>query len=389
MAQTSEGKPKKMQKSASPTVAELRFMLYRIRRSPLSLVGVFIIVFFALIAISAPIIAPRPAWDITATVDRGNPFLLPEYTGYSTPLPPSPTFPFGLTTYQYDIYYACIWGTITAFRVGITVVGLSLLIGLTIGILAGYYGGWIDEVLMRLTDVVFAFPGLVLAIVFVSVLPNTLIIGVALILPIIAVILSLITISNLAFSGARITSVRSLIWLIGTVVAIFLSVAVLARILPNIGIGLGLAKLDKVLLALTIVGWPGYTRVIRGEVLRTRTEDYIEAAKASGCSDLRIMGRHILPNAIYPILILASLDIGGVVLTAAALSFLGIGAPPNYADWGQLVQKSETYIGIAGELGFYWYIWIIPGAFLFIFCLGWNLLGDAIRDILDPTLRRR
>jgi peptide/nickel transport system permease protein len=386
MANTSNEKSKKIEKATSPAMAELKFMLYRIRRSPLSLVGVVIIVFFAIMAASAPILAPKPAWDVTKISDA---FMIPRASWYSTPSPPSVAYPFGLTTEQYDIYYGCVWGTITAFRVGITVVGLSLLIGLTVGILAGYYGGLIDEVLMRLTDIVFAFPGLVLAIVFVAVLPSTLTIGVAYFLPIIAVILSIITISNLAFSRARITSRRSMAWLISTAVAIVLTVAVLANYLPNIGFGLSLAKLDKVLIALTVVGWPGYTRVIRGEVLRTRTEDYIEAAKASGCSDIRIMSRHILPNAIYPILILASLDIGGVVLTAAALSFLGIGAPPNYADWGQLVQKSENYLAQAGSLGTYWYIWVIPGAFIFIFCLGWNLLGDAIRDILDPTLRRR
>jgi peptide/nickel transport system permease protein len=386
MAKTSKEKPRKIQKAESPTVAELKFMLYRIRRSPLSLAGVVIIVFFAIMAASAPILAPKPSWDITKVTD---PFMIPRASWVYNPSPPSATYPFGLTTEQYDIYYACVWGSITAFRVGITVVGLSLLIGLTVGILAGYYGGLIDEVLMRFTDIMFAFPGLVLAIVFVSVLPTTMNLGVAYVLPIIAVILSLITISNLVFSRARIASLRSMVWLISTVVAIFLSVAVLASYLPNIGVGISLAKLDKVLLALTLVGWPGYTRVIRGEVLRTRTEDYIEAAKASGCSDLRIMIRHIVPNAIYPILILASLDIGGVVLTAAALSFLGIGAPLNYADWGQLVQKSESYIATAGQLSTYWYIWVIPGAFIFVFCLGWNLLGDAIRDILDPTLRRR
>ncbi|MGB8779646.1 MAG: ABC transporter permease [Candidatus Bathyarchaeia archaeon] len=386
MAKTSEKKPEKIEKAASPTMAELKFMLYRIRRSPLSLVGVFIIVFFVIMAASAPILAPKPSWDITKVRD---PFTIPRSSWFSVPTPPSATSPFGLTVDNYDIYYACVWGSITAFRVGIIVVGLSLLIGLTIGILAGYYGGLIDEVLMRFTDIIFAFPGLVLAIVFVAVLPDNLILGVAYILPIIAVVLSLITISNLAFSRARITSLRSMAWLISAVVAILLSVAVLASYLPNIGFGLSLGKLDKVLIALTLVGWPGYTRVIRGEVLRTKNEDYIEAAKASGSSDIRIMVRHIVPNAIYPILILASLDIGGVVLTAAALSFLGIGAPTNYADWGQLVQKSQDYIGQAGALGLYWYIWIIPGAFIFIFCLGWNLLGDAVRDILDPTLRRR
>jgi len=386
MAKTSGKNTKKIEKGTSPTIAELKFMLYRIRRSPLSLVGVVIIVFFAIVAASAPIIAPKPAWDLTKISD---PFMIPRATWFSMPVAPSSAYPFGLTVDNYDIYYGCIWGTITAFRVGITVVALSLLIGLTVGILAGYYGGLVDEVLMRFTDIIFAFPGLVLAIVFVSVLPNTMTFGVAYFLPIIALVLSLITISNLAFSRARITSLRSMLWLVSAVVAIVLSVAVLENYLPNVGFGLSFGKLDKVLIALTLVGWPGYTRVIRGEVLRTRTEDYVEAAKASGSSDIRIMLRHIVPNAIYPILILASLDIGGVVLTAAALSFLGIGAPPNYADWGQLVQRSQGYITQAGALGLYWYIWVIPGAFVFVFCLGWNLLGDAIRDILDPTLRRR
>jgi peptide/nickel transport system permease protein len=118
-----------------------------------------------------------------------------------------------------------------------------------------------------------------------------------------------------------------------------------------------------------------------------KQEDYVEAAKAVGCSDARVIFRHILPNAIYPLLIMASLDIGAIVLSAAALSFLGLGAPPGYADWGQMINFSRAWIAVKGN--YYWFTWLIPGLFIFTFVLGWNLLGDAFRDVFDPTLRRR
>jgi peptide/nickel transport system permease protein len=121
-------------------------------------------------------------------------------------------------------------------------------------------------------------------------------------------------------------------------------------------------------------------------VLRVKIEDYIEAARASGASDLRIMGRHVLPNAIYPIIIVASLDIGSIVLFVAALSFLGLGAPPNYADWGQLINQAGNWVSYGVQ---YWWTFIFPGLFITLFCLGWNLLGDAFRDILDPLYRRK
>jgi len=209
----------------------------------------------------------------------------------------------------------------------------SLAIGLFIGCIAGYYGGIIDELMMRFTDIIFAFPGLVLAMAFYMALPDKLTI---------------------------------LQW------------------------SVTFTALDKVLVALTVVGWPSYTRVIRGEILRVRTEDYIEAAKAVGCSDFRVIMRHILPNAMYPIVIIASLDIGAIVLTSAALSFLGIGAPKGYADWGQLIALSRNWIfGDIGNPLKYWHVFVIPGIFIFTFVLGWNLLGDAFRDILDPTIRRK
>jgi peptide/nickel transport system permease protein len=312
--------------SIAPRKKELKFMLTRIKKSPLSIVGTSIIVFYIALAILAPLLAPPwPGRD---------PMLIPRKEYLIDPKPPSPEHIFGTTQGSYDIYYGSVWGTITAFQVGIVVVGISLIIGLIIGTLAGYYGGILDELMMRLTDIFLAFPGLVLCIALLIALPSKL----------------------------TILELGSLKW------------------------SLILSPLDKLLLALAIVGWPSYCRVIRGEVMRIKAEDYIQASRAVGCSDFRIITRHILPNSIYPILIMASLDIGAIVLTAAALSFLGLGSPTGYADWGQLISLSKSYIEVSLA---YWYTYIIPGVFIFTFVLGWNLLGDAFRDILDPMLRRR
>jgi peptide/nickel transport system permease protein len=296
----------------APSLKESKFMLSRIRKSPLSTMGITIIMFYAAVAVLAPVLAPPVHTD---------PYIIPRERFFPTPQPPSERHPFGTAEDQYDIYYGVIWGTRTAFRIGIWVVAASLAIGLALGCISGYYGSVLDELLMRFTDIIFAFPGLILAMAFV------------------------------------------------------------------VALGPGL---DNVLLALVLVGWPSYTRLIRGEILRIKQEDYVEAAKAVGCSDLRIIIRHILPNAVYPILIVATLDIGAIVLSAAALSFLGIGAPVGYADWGQMISFSQNWIfATKANPWQYWFTFIIPGVVIFTFVLGWNLLGDAFRDILDPTLRRR
>lgn len=291
----------------------MKFILRRMRETPLSIVGLAIVIFFTIVAIAAPVLAPpRPGRD---------PYMIPRY-GYSPiPKPPSPEHPFGLTQGQYDLYYGVIWGTRAAYRIGVLIIAVSALIGIVIGGIAGYYGGIIDEILMRVTDIIFAFPGLILAMALV------------------------------------------------------------------VAFGPGL---DSVTLAMVLVWWPGYARLIRGEFLRIKSEDFVEAAKAIGCSDLRVIVKHILPNAIYPLLIMASLDIGSVVLVVAALSFLGLGAPEGYADWGQLISLSRNWItGRPGDPFAYWYVYTIPGLFLFLFVMGWNLLGDALRDVMDPMIRRR
>jgi peptide/nickel transport system permease protein len=373
-------------KAREPGIKELRFAFSRILKSPLSLIGSFILIFFIVMAASAPFIAPQnPSWDIHRVPD---PFIIPKATNVVQPQAPDLTHPLGLSLNGFDVFYGCVWGSITAFRVGVFVVAISLFIGLTVGLAAGYYGGLMDEVLMRFTDVIICFPGLILSMALVSVLPNNLSLSLLVFLVPVAVFFLMFTL--VSFLGAQPRRKQTL-----TLTAI--SIALLAAIATILGgavsdvtaLTIGLTRLDKVIFALVLVGWPGYTRVIRGEVLRARSEDYVEAAKAVGCSDIRIITRHIVPNTIYPILIMASLDIGSIVLLAAGLSFLGIGADSYYADWGQLINQSQdSIIGTNGLIN-YWYIWLIPGAFIFMFSLGWNLLGDAVRDILDPTLRRR
>ena len=201
------------------------------------------------------------------------------------------------------------------------VVGANLIIGILLGAIAGYFGGLVDEVIMRVTDVFYSIPYLVMAMALV------------------------------------------------------------------VAIGRGM---KAVIIVLIILEWPSYTRVLRSDILVTRGKDFIQAARASGASHLRIIRTHILPNAMYSVLILASLNIGTTILTAAALSFLGLGAETGTADWGQIVSMCRNWIvGAPGNRFAYWYTVFIPGFVISMFVLGWNLLGDAVRDIFDPRMRRR
>ncbi|MEM2703454.1 MAG: ABC transporter permease [Candidatus Bathyarchaeia archaeon] len=299
-----------------PTVKEIKFILKRVKDTPLSLAGITIVLFFVFIAVFAPILAP-PAPGL-------NPYIIPrdESLGFRVePSPPSSTHPFGTTMLQRDVYYGCIWGTRWAFEIALKVIIAIVFIGVILGLIAGYYGGVIDEILMRFTDIILAFPGLILAMCMTTVLTQA-----------------------------------------------------------------GWTTIDSVLLSIVLIGWPGYTRLIRGETLRIKNEDFIEAARAAGSSDLRIMFRHILPNAIYSVIIVASLDFGSIVLTTAALSFLGLGAPTGWADWGRMIYDGMSFV--RGGLR-WWWSWTYPGLFIVFFVLGWSLLGDALRDVLDPLYRRK
>jgi peptide/nickel transport system permease protein len=284
----------------------------RMSKNPLSVIGFSLIVFFVALALLAPVLAPPKQTSRNA-------YLIPQEGFATDPRPPRPGHLFGNTEGQYDLYYGIVWGARTAFRVAIVVIVISVIIGLILGGMSGYYGGRLDEVIMRLTDIFLAFPSLVLAVVVVT---------------------------------------------------------VLGRSLTNI------------MIAIALVNWPVYARLLRGDILNVRGRDFVEAAKACGGGDVRIIFRHIIPNTIYPFLVYTSLDVGIIVLTAAALSFLGLGAEVGYADWGMLINLSRNWIvGAPGNPFAYWYVLIFPGAAIFLFVLGWNLLGDAVRDILDPRLR--
>jgi len=292
----------------------LKFFFHQLRKNPLSIAGIVIIFIFVVIAILAPVIAPTPEGP-------GGAYDIPRDGFSPIPQPPSEEHIFGTTQGQYDIFYGVVWGTRTAFLIGLSVIGAVLAIGILLGSLAGYFGGIIDEIIMRISDVFLAFPTLILAMA--------------------------------------------------------------------ITIALG-PSIQSVMIAIVVVSWPVYARVIRGDILAIREEEYVEAARAIGSSNFRIITRHVLPNSIYPALVMASLDIGAIVLTAAALSFLGLGAPEGYADWGQMIQFARNWIvGPPGEPFLYWYTVMIPGLFILLFVLGWNLLGDAFRDILDPKIAKR
>lgn len=312
--------------------------LKKLLRNPLSLTGIVLVAFFAFVAIAAPWLAPpEPPY---ARPD--DPYRIAQCGYLPTPKPPTnpnpledimkivtrqakicEVNPFGTTENQYDIYYGVVWGTRTAFFVGLVITAANVLIGLFVGSLSAYYGRWFDEIMMRITDVFLAFPFLVAAVTMAAVLR-----------------------AKFGSSG---------------------------------GLMIGV-------IALIIFGWMGYARLIRGDILSIREREYVLAARAAGTSDARILLRHILPNAIFPTLVVASMDIGSYVLSFAGLSFLGLGAEIGFADWGQMISFARNWII---NLDQYWYIVFYPGMAILFFVLGWNLIGDAFRDILDPRLRGR
>jgi peptide/nickel transport system permease protein len=301
-------------------------------KTPASIIGFILIFMFILIAIFAPVIAPpvgKDAYRIPRDGFSGEP--KPMGTVWKKNVPDIPFWYkavtgkeewvhlLGTAQGQYDIFYGIIWGTRTAFKTGLIVVISTVLIGIIIGSISAYYGGIVDNILMRIVDVFMTLPFILMALIMAAVL--TPVIG------------------------------RSLI---------------------------------PATLALITFGWMGYSRIIRGDILSVKQRDYVLAARVVGVKDSRILFRHILPNAIFPTLVLASLAIGDVVLGFAALSFLGIGTEVGYADWGQVLSFARNWIA---SLGKYWYIVVWPGLTLVMFVMGWNLVGDAMRDVLDPRMR--
>ena len=211
------------------------------------------------------------------------------------------------------IFSRILHGARISLTVGFVAVGIAALIGIVLGVTAGYYGGWIDSILMRIVDILFSFPGLLLAIVIVAV------------------------------------------------------------------IGQGL---DKAMIAIGIVYSPQMARIIRGSVLYVKETEYIEAQKAIGSSNWRIVIRHVLPNSLAPIIVYGTLMMASAILDAAALGFLGLGAQPPAPEWGAMLSESRFYI-VSGA----WWAATFPGIAIIFAVLGLNLLGDGLRDILDPRLK--
>jgi peptide/nickel transport system permease protein len=310
---------------------------YRLLRgivtNPLSVAGLIIVTLFIVVAVLAPTLAPKVR-------PNADPYLIPRDGFKPEPKAPGalwerepPPIPgwyrtiigdewvhlMGTTSGQFDIYYGVVWGTRTALFAGIVVTLSTVTIGLIVGSIAAFYGGWIDEILMRLVEIVMAFPFLLAALTLSAIL------------------------------------------------------------VPKFG-----RSIWPPTIALIAFGWTRYARVIRGEILSAKERDYVLAARVVGSRDIRLILRHILPNTIYPILVLASFRLGDAVLSFAALSFLGVGTQIGYADWGQIIAFARDWIL---SLDTHWYIIVFPGVALISFGLGWNLIGDALRDILDPRLR--
>lgn len=308
--------------------------LKRLLTNPLSLTGVILVAFFAFVAIGAPYIAP-PA-------DPDDPYMIP-HEGYSQePRPPNNEHIFGTTQGQYDIFYGVVWGTRTAFQVGLSITAFSVVIGLIVGCVAGYYGGLVEEFIMRIVDIFMAFPFLLATLTLSAVLHAQR--GQALILA----LTGLPVLNRMDFKPS--------------------SIALLTGIV-----------------ALIVFSWMTYARLIRGDILSVKERDYVLAARVVGAGGRRIMLRHVIPNSIFPTLVVASMDMGSYVLAFAALSFLGLGVSRGYADWGQMISYARHWIP---NLSKYWYTVFYPGMAIVLFVLGWNLIGDAFRDILDPKLVR-
>jgi peptide/nickel transport system permease protein len=269
-----------------------------LRRSPLGLLGAIILIVAVLVAIFAPALAPHSPTAINI-LDRLKP-------------PGTPGHPLGTDSLGRDILSRLIFGSRISLTVGISAVAIAGVVGIAAGLVAGYYGGWVDDVIMRIVDIQLAFPFILLAIAMLAVF------------------------------------------------------------------GAGLINL---ILVLGVGNWVGYARLVRGEVLSLREKEFIEAARATGARGWPVMARHVLPNIIAPVIVVASFAVASTILTEAALEFLGLGLPPAVATWGSMLSDGQNYLNSA------WWLCAFPGLAIMVAVLGINLLGDWLRDVLDPRLR--
>ena len=271
-------------------------------RNPLSITGLLIVLVFLIIAIISPYIIPYPV-DTTGRVHTAQRLE-----------PPSKAHFFGTDDMGRDIYSRVLAGTRVSLEIGLIIVLVATLIGVPLGLAAGFFGGWLEEIIMRMTDIFLAVPGIVLAI------------------------------------------------------------AIVAALGPGI---------TNAMIALSITWWPGYVRLVHGRAKAVKKETFIEASRAIGTSNTRIIFKHVLPNSFSPVLVKMSMDVGMAILFAAALGFIGIGAQPPTPEWGAMISGGQRYLP-----NWWWYA-VFPGLAIWFTVLGFNLLGDGLRDVLDPRSQAR
>jgi peptide/nickel transport system permease protein len=289
---------------------------YSFRTSPTAVVAALIAFVCVFCALFAPWVAPHNPFDLT-TLELGNARLPPAWIEGG-----SLRFFLGTDDQGRDILSALMYGARISLAVGLASVALSALVGVALGLLAGFRGGWLDAVLMRLCDVMLSFPAILVALLIAGV-------GRAL--------------------------------------------------FPNAHESLAFGVL---VLSISLTGWVQYARTVRGSTLVERRKEYVQAAQVTGVSSARIMRRHVLPNVMGPVLVLATIQVASAILTEATLSFLGVGAPPTSPSLGTLIRVGNDYL-FSGE----WWITIFPGLMLVLIALSVNLLGDWLRDALNPRLR--
>jgi peptide/nickel transport system permease protein len=260
--------------------------------------GLLLTVVLVVIALAAPLLAPHDpnAQDTSRRLEA-----------------PSKDHALGLDDLGRDVLSRIIWGARVSLRVGFSVVLIASIVGVTLGAIAGYFGGWADVAVMRLCDILLAFPGILLAIALVAVLGPS---------------------------------------------------------------------LNNVILALATTAWVGYARLTRGQVLKVREMEYVTAAKALGARSPRVILKHVLPNVINPVIVLATLGLAGTILSEAALSFLGLGVQPPTPSWGAMLTSGRNYLELASHLAVY------PGLAIMLAVMGLNFLGDGLIDALDPKYRK-
>lgn len=278
-----------------------RLTLRRLLRHNGVRVGGSLVLLVLLVTLFGPLLAPHDPTD--QFFDTG-------LSPIGAPVGPGGEFPLGTDHLGRDVLSRLLYGARVSMAVGFVATGIVLLIGVTLGLLAGYFRGWVDTLLMRLTDVMLSFPFLLLCIVI-----------------------------------AKLRDERGLV---------------------------------NVFLVLGLLGWTTMARVVRGKVLSLREMEYVQAARALGASHTRVIVRHILPNVLGPVVVLATLNVAVTILSESVLSYLGLGVPAPAPSWGQMLQDGQPYYRIAPRLIF------LPGVMILITVLGFNLLGEGLRDVLDP-----